>query len=104
MVAHWNGDCDMLGILVFHLCVQTYSVQSLTCCTVAVLGSQRLVPAELIFDLSTMTFASPLHIKVLVIFVHSVWLSMLPFVFFAFSATSSLKLMWFGLPIFSTGL
>lgn len=68
----------------------TYAVQALTRGAVTVLGSQRLVSTQLIFHLSTMTFASPLDVEIVVVAMHFVWFTMFPFVFLAVRTVASL--------------
>jgi hypothetical protein len=58
----------------------------------AVLAGQRLLSAQLIFDLSTMTMSVPFRIEVLVIVMDSVGLAVFPFVLFAMSCLASLEL------------
>ena len=71
----------------------TYPMQSLASRAMAILGCQRFVSAQFVLDLSTMTATSPFDWEILVVIMDAVWLSVLPFVFFAVRGGTGLKLM-----------
>ena len=62
------------------------TMKLLTCRTMAVLGIQRLLPAQLVFDLATMAAGLIAGVKVWVIVMNLVGCSKLPLIVFAFSA------------------
>lgn len=52
----------------------------LTSCTMAQLAVQRLLPAKLVLDLSTMTVGLVSNRKILILLVDAVWSAFLPLV------------------------
>jgi hypothetical protein len=89
MAAHWNGDAGsrILAQLSFTLlpqppgsCRLLLTMLRLTSATMAELAIQRLIPAQLILDLFTMTARLVLDIEVLAVFVDAVGWGFLPFV------------------------
>ena len=68
-------------------------MESLAGCTVAVLGSQWLLATKLILHFAAVAAAFPFHFEALVVIVDSVWLPMLPLVFFPVCGVSGLELM-----------
>ena len=69
---------------------ETYAMQPLTGCTMAVFGSHWFLATELILNFTTVAATFPFHFEALVTIVNFVWLPMLPLVFFTVCAVPSL--------------
>ena len=74
---------------------QTYAMQSLTSCAMAILRCQRLLSAQLILHLSAVAATFPDCVEVLVISMDRVWWIVFPLILFTIRGIASLELMAF---------
>jgi hypothetical protein len=97
MAAHWKGALVQLALVSEVGCskMKRYPVQSLAGGTVAVLGSQRFLPTQLVLHGAAVAFALPLDVK-LALVVNLVWWPLLPPVFLTICGRTSLILVRFG--------
>lgn len=89
-------ECLSAGVPVEHHFENiTHTMQSLAGCAMAVFRSQRLVSAKLVLHFSTMTLSLPLHIEILRLVMHAIWLSVFPLIDVSLRSIASLILMSF---------
>ena len=75
-----------IGLLDQRLVGLFLTMKLLTCGTMAVLRIQRLLPAQLVFDLATMAAGLIAGVKIWVVVMNLIGCSKLPLIVFAFSA------------------